>query len=243
MVVALPRALLATTLGNDGRSLYAELPPALPTERLFIHLPQVNVSERVTVYRHVADPGAEVAASRAAAAARTRALGRGRPARRLSRDAERHPKWKARRSRSACRPTGCGSTSRGRIPAALPVVEAEWRPARIAFAARAPGPYRLAVGHEDAPASPSLDLRALLPADDAVRPQAAGRAHRTAGARVASGGADTARAARIAAQAHWSRVLLWSVLAIAVVGLAWMAWRLAAQLRTPSTAPRADTLR
>ena len=98
------------------------------------------------------------------------------------------------------------------------------------------------MGHADAPASPSLDLRALLPADDPsglklpvarIEPLATSP----------SGGADTARAARIAAQAHWSRVLLWSVLAIAVVGLAWMAWRLATQLRTPSAAPRADSSR
>jgi hypothetical protein len=45
---------------------------------------------------------------------------------------------------------------------------------------------------------------------------------------------EAVRAARIAAQAHWSRVLLWSVLAVAVLGLAWMAWRLAAQFRGPS---------
>jgi len=32
----------------------------------------------------------------------------------------------------------------------------------LAFAARAPGPYRLAAGHASASPSPALDLRALL---------------------------------------------------------------------------------
>jgi hypothetical protein len=111
----------------------------------------------------------------------------------------------------------------------LPTIEAEWRPARIAFAARAPGPYRLAAGHAGAAPSPSLDLRALLPPDDAhglklpvARIEATG---------VDASSAPAARSGRIAAQAHWSRILLWGVLAIAVAGLAWMAWRLAAQLR------------
>jgi len=237
----LPRARLAVSVGNEGRSLYADLPPALPTERLFIRLPQVNMSERVTVYRHVADPGPR---------ARRPGL--------LPRRAPEH--WVAVGTLDVFRVMRNGAEVEGPplvfavptdglridferpVAGAMPVVEAEWRPARIAFAARAPAPYRLAVGHEDAAASPSLDVRALLPADDAAGMKLpVARIETTASAAGPTG--DTARGARIAAQAHWSRALLWGVLAVAVAGLAWMAWRLAVQLRTPSTAPRADARR
>ena len=235
VVVALPRAQLTVTLGNDSRSLYADLPPALPTERLYIHLPEVNMSERVSVYRHVADP-----------APRSRHLGL------LPRRAPEH--WVHAGTVDVFRVMHGGVEVEGdglalRVPTdgvridasrafsgALPKVEAEWRPARIAFAARAPGPYRLAVGHEGAPPSPSLDLRALLAPDDAT-------GVKLPAARVEAPSADAtgpAAAERIAAQAHWSRILLWSVLGIAILGLAWMAWRLAAQLRA---APGADARR
>jgi hypothetical protein len=84
----------------------------------------------------------------------------------------------------------------------------------------------------------------LLPKDDA-----AGQSLPTA--RIVPFGAggtpagDVAhqRAERIAAQANWSRGVLWAVLAAAVLGLAWMAWRLAGQMRgaagsKPADAPR-----
>ncbi|MGB2817322.1 MAG: DUF3999 family protein [Burkholderiaceae bacterium] len=240
VVVALPRATLAVTLGNDGRSLYADLPPALPTERLFIHMPEVNMSQRVSVYRHVADP-----------APRSRHLGL------LPRRAPEH--WVNAGTLDVFRVMRGGVEVEGeplafRVPtdgvridaatvfgAALPAVEAEWRPARIVFAARAPGPYHLAVGHEGAPASPSLDLRALLPPDDA-----SGTKLPTARIEAPSAdaiGAIATRTDRIAAQAHWSRGLLWGVLGIAVLGLAWMAWRLAAQLRAATAPPGADARR
>jgi hypothetical protein len=234
---ALPRTRLATSLGNDGRSLYADLPPALPTERLFIHMPELNMSERYSVYRHVADP-----------APRSRRLGL------LPRRAPEH--WVHAGTLDVFRVMRGGMEVEGQplafaVPTdgvridsarghsgALPVVEAEWRPHRIAFAARAPGPYRLAVGHEASPASPSLDLRALLPADDAAGLKLPVARVEPPG--TATAAADGSRAARIAEQAHWSRILLWGVLGIAVIGLAWMAWRLAAQLRASSARGRAD---
>jgi hypothetical protein len=229
----LPRALLASTLGNDGRSLYVDVPRALPIERLYIRMPQVNQSLRVSVYRHVDDP-----------APRSRHLGlvpRRTPER-----------WVTVGVLDVFRVTRDGTevegpplafsavTDRLRIDAAqpfagaLPTVEAEWRPARIAFAARAPGPYRLAAGRDGAAPPPPLDLNALLPKDDP-----AGMQLPRAGVDVVAAGgtamadAAAARAERIAAEAHWSRVLLWAVLLGAVVGLAWMAWRLAGQLRAP----------
>lgn len=37
------------------------------------------------------------------------------------------------------------------------------------------------------------------------------------------------------AQGRWARYLLWSLLALAVSGLAWMTWRLSVQLRQTAT--------
>jgi hypothetical protein len=240
VVVALPRAQLAVTVGNDGRSLYADVPPALPTERLFIRLPEVNMSERVTVYRHVADP-----------APRSRHLGL------LPRRAPEHwvhagtvDVFRVMHGAAEVESDGLAfrvPTDGVRIDAprafsgALPKVEVEWRPARIAFAARAPGPYRLAAGREGAPASPSLDLRALLAPDDLSGMKLpVARIEATSGE---AAGTANGRAERIAAQAHWSRILLWGVLGIAVLALAWMAWRLAAQLRAAAASPGANARR
>ncbi len=53
------------------------------------------------------------------------------------------------------------------LDGAPPSIEAEWRPVRVVFAARAPGPYLLAVGHRDAPLGPRLEhARSVLAADD-----------------------------------------------------------------------------
>ena len=80
---------------------------------------------------------------------------------------------------------------------------------RAVFAARAPGPYVVAVGLSDAAFGPVLDARSVLAADD------------VSGARLpiaivgVSGDVVTAqqqRAQRIATEARWSRYLLWAVL-------------------------------
>ena len=117
------------------------------------------------------------------------------------------------------------------LDGAPPSIEAEWRPGRLIFAARAPAPYVLAVGRLDTPFGPGLDARSVLAAGD------------LAGARlpiatVEVGSAVTAqqqRAQRIANEARWSRYLLWAVLILAVCGLAWMAWRMSVQLRQTAT--------
>lgn len=228
---ALPRTQLAAHMDGDARTLLVDVPPALPVERLFVRMPQANTVQRVTVQRHVADP-----------APRTRRLGL------VPRRAPEH--WVHAGELTAFRVARDGIevegaplaftavTDRLRISAAEPFagewprVEAEWRPARIAFAARGPGPYRIAAGRADTAAAASLDLRAMLPTDDAS-------GAKLPVARIVPfdaatpGGAQAAveRAGRIAAQAHWSRAALWLVLAAAVAGLAWMAWKLAAQLR------------
>ena len=233
----LPRARLATSLSDDRRSLFVEVPHALPIERLYLHTPQSNQSLRVTVYRQVGEPA---------------------PRRhRLGVVPRRAPEsWVPIGTLDVFRITRDGvelegpplpfmqETDRLRIdanapfPEPLPMVEAEWRPHRIAFAARAPGPYRIAAGSDDAGSGPPLDIASLLPADDhaGLRLPVA-RVDATA---AVSSLADAAaqRAERIAAQSHWSRLLLWGVLAIAVLALAWMAWRIGAQLRNQ---PRADS--
>ncbi|MGZ9006201.1 MAG: DUF3999 family protein [Burkholderiales bacterium] len=113
------------------------------------------------------------------------------------------------------------------LDGAAPSIEAEWRPGRLVFAARAPGPYVLAVGRRDTPFGRGLDARSVLAADD---PAGA----RLPVAMVEAGSSMTAqqqRNQRIASEAQWSRYLLWAVLTIAIAALAWMAWRLLRQLR------------
>jgi hypothetical protein len=102
------------------------------------------------------------------------------------------------------------------------------------FAARSPGPYRAAVGNADAKEGPLLDASAMLPADD---PAGTRLPVATIGAEagVAFDAPAAGRAARIAAEARWSGYLLWTVLLLAVAGLAWIAWRLLQQARRPGT--------
>ncbi|HKO67872.1 MAG TPA: DUF3999 family protein, partial [Burkholderiaceae bacterium] len=117
------------------------------------------------------------------------------------------------------------------LDGAPPSIEAEWRPARLVFAARAPGPYLLAVGRPDTPFGPALDARSVLAADDPS-------AGRLPVATVEVGSVATTqqqRAQRIASEARWSRYLLWTVLVLAVAGLGWMAWRMSVQLRQTAT--------
>lgn len=236
---ALPRSQLAASIGSDPRTLYVDVPPALPIERLFVRMPQSNSVQHLTVYRHVAEP-----------APRTRRLGV------VPRRAP--EQWVHAGELTAFRVVRDGVeveaaplpftavTDRLRIQAGEPFageaprVEAEWRPARIAFAARAPGPFRLAAGQPDAAVPPSLDLRGMLPADDASGATLPVARIEPLGGLAADGAAAAHRAERIAAQAHWSRTVLWVVLGAAVAGLGWMAWKLASQLRG---AARADARR
>ena len=55
---------------------------------------------------------------------------------------------------------GCGSTSEY-LSTVKPTTEAEWRPQRLVFAARAPGPYVLAIGHPNARFSPVLNAASM----------------------------------------------------------------------------------
>jgi hypothetical protein len=225
----LPRTRLATSLSDDRRSLFVDVPRSLPVEQLYLRTPQTNQSLKVTVYRYVGEP------------ARRR--------HRLGIVPRRAPeRWVPLGTFDVFRVTRDGvdverpplpfkhETERLRIDADTPLaepllVEAEWRPHRIAFAARAPGPYRIAVGNDDAADGPSLDLSALMPPDDRAGLKLPVARIDATNSVPPIAGAAAQRAERIAAQAHWSRAVLWVVLAAAVLALTWMAWRIAAHLR------------
>jgi hypothetical protein len=225
--VTLPRAQLAATLSDNRRSLYVDVPEALPISRVLVRVPDLNRVVRAQVYRRDAAPSPRV---------RRSAVG--------PRRAE--ERWQAIGSVDAFRVLRNGVEVEG-APLAVPVrtdqlrfdfsepldgappsIEAEWRPGRLIFAARAPGPYLLAVGRRDTPVGPALDARSVLAADD---PAAVRLAIATVEVGSSAVTAQQQRAQRIASEASWSRYLLWGVLILAVGGLAWMAWRMSVQLR------------
>jgi len=109
-----------------------------------------------------------------------------------------------------------------------PAVELEWAPVRIAFLARAPGPFRLAVGRTGADYGPRLDIAALLASDDrsGAKLPAARIAREKEGA---AGGAAQGKARSADIDLRW-RIALWSALLVAVLALAGMAWRLARRM-------------
>jgi hypothetical protein len=111
-----------------------------------------------------------------------------------------------------------------------PSVEAEWLPVRIAFLARAPGPYQLAVGHEGAEEGPRLDLAGMLPRDDAAGTHLPlAQVAQITPTNAVQGATRATRLARSQARWRWS---LWGVLLLAVVALAALAWRLARNIRS-----------
>jgi hypothetical protein len=226
----LPRTTLTVLADPDLRdSFLVDVPRALPIERLYFRPQTMNETFRMQVYRREAHPHR----SRPHLLSRRRvdqwiSLGQVDVMRIMRDGAEVQGEplsFGGTTDRLRLSPVGAPT---GRFPA----VEAEWRPARIAFVAKAPGPYFVAIGRDDAKPDPPLDLRTALPDND--------RAGTTLPlARVAVGSAEqlAARAAgqqraqRIATEARWSRYVLWAVLLAAVAAMAWMAWRLSLQLR------------
>jgi len=226
----LPRTTLAVFADSDRRdSWLVDIPPALPLERLHFRPATLNESFGVSVYRR--DPS----------------LLRLRP----HLFSRRHKdQWipigqvdVMRIMRGGAEVRGeplvlSGSTDRLRLDPIgpsqgdVPVVEGEWRPARIAFVARAPGPYFLAIGNADAKQATPLDLRTALADNDragAALPIAV-LTSGNADQRVAQAAAQQ-RVQRIASEAGWSRYVLWFVLLAATAAMGWMAWRLSLQLR------------
>jgi len=110
-----------------------------------------------------------------------------------------------------------------------PRVEAEWRPVRLAFLARAPGPYQLAVGHEEAEQGPTLNLADLLSREDSAGVQLpSAQLTQAAPVDAAPAAARAAQSARNQERWRWS---LWAVLLLAVAALAALAWQLARNMR------------
>lgn len=230
----LPHARLAVTAGDNAKSWFVDVPPALPVVSIQLRAPADNAAVRVQVYRYdERDPQPRARLSLHARRAPERWIADGPPRAvfRLNRGGE----W----IESAPFAPGAHATQL-RIDVvdgqafgeAGPVVEAIWQPQRLVFAASEPAPYMLAAGNEDPKLAraPSLDLRAVLSPDD----QAATKlplAQVVAGAALPTVGPT--RSQKIAQEASWSRYALWGVLAIAVVGLGFMAWRLAGQLKQP----------
>ncbi|HVF65825.1 MAG TPA: DUF3999 family protein [Casimicrobiaceae bacterium] len=230
----LPRALLAASLSDDRRSMVVDVPEALPITRLFVRVGELNRIVRANVYLHIEEPGQR---SRRTLLGPRRTQDHWQPAGTIE---------AFRVLRDGVEVDGppmpyVGRTDRLRFDFAtpidlpVPVIEAEYRPARAIFAARAPGPFVMAVGHREAKAGPMLDARAVLAADDPLGVRLPVATVETSGSALPS----EQRAQRIAASAQWSRYLLWGVLGLTVAGLAWMAWRLSVQLRRGTT-PAAD---
>ena len=225
--VTLPRAALAATLSDDRRHMYVDVPDALPITRVLVRVPELNRIVRAQVYRHDAAPSPR---------ARRHVFG--------PRRAE--DQWQPIGSVEAFRVLRDGAEIEGAalsipvrtdrlrfdfpvpLDGVAPMIEAEWRPVRAVFAAREPGPYQLAVGHPDAQFGPALDARSMLAADD---PAGTRLPIATVALSRDPVTVQQQRAQRIASEARWSRYLLWGVLALAVLGLAWMAWRMSSQLR------------
>jgi hypothetical protein len=232
--VTLPRAQLAATLSDNRRSLYVDVPEALPITRLLVRVSELNRIVKAQVYRHDAAPPTRV---RRAGIGPRRAEEQWQPigsveAFRLVRDGV---EIEGAPLAVPVRTDGLRFDFSEPLDGAPPSIEAEWRPSRVVFAARAPGPYVLVAGRRDTPFGPALDARSVLAADDPA-------AERLPVATVEVGGAFTAqqqRALRIASEARWSRYVLWGVLMLAVAGLAWMAWRMSVQLR-PSAVQTGD---
>jgi Protein of unknown function (DUF3999) len=112
----------------------------------------------------------------------------------------------------------------GGLGTGVPTLELAWRPSRLLFLARGPGPYLLAYGSRRV--GPVAGVQAVELARLAAEPRRVRAAH-VAGPIPLSG------AAALAAPRPpipWSRLLLWGVLVLCVLALAWMALRLYRQL-------------
>jgi hypothetical protein len=99
-----------------------------------------------------------------------------------------------------------------------PQLQVEWVPDAVTFLARGPGPFRLVYGSAAATGSAS-DLGHL--------PEHLDIARATVGEAQTLGGPRKLLPAR--APFPSTRLVLWSILLLAVLGLAWMAYRLTAE--------------
>jgi len=233
--VPLPRAALALVRGQAGQWL-VDIPVGLPVARFVIHAPQPNQALRVEL--RCLYPG-ELAPARRHRLRGLSARSESDPWTICARDvevirADRGGEWienppiaiPGRPSQMELRVTDPKD-----YEGAPPVVEVEWVPVRLAFLARAPGPYVLAIGREGTDPGPRLDLPSVMLRNDPYG-AAFPLAHLVQDA--GGGQADAAQAASgaqnaVRAQARW-RWMLWAVLVAAVLALAAMAWQLARRI-------------
>jgi hypothetical protein len=227
----LPRVRLAVARGETPGNYLVEVPIALPIVQLQLRTLRDNMAVRVRLWRYEergTPPRPRVGLTPRQAPEHWVQEGAPRDVFRLEREGGviESPPFALSVPTTLLRPETVGA---GGFGDDLPIMEAEWKPARYAFVARPPAPYAVAVGLAAASAGPTLDLGAILAADDPAGlrlPWAYIEAEGAASTRAA------ARAQRIVEQAAWSRYLLWGVLVGAIGLLAFMTWRIAAQLRT-----------
>jgi hypothetical protein len=133
----------------------------------------------------------------------------------------------------------------GGMGSGLPTLNAGWVPHQLVFAARGAPPFTLAYGNNGAKPG-ALPIESLIPGyrDDGG---ATVRAAKTSGnvtvnvqAAAAQGQKELGGAVRLEQQVDWKRWTLWGVLAVSVLVLGAMAWRLMKQLGTPGNAGGAD---
>lgn len=236
---ALPRAMLAVSRADAAGVFLVDVPVALPVERLLLRAPRDNQSVAVRLSRHDdsdAVPRVRVGGGPRRAPERWIGVTPQMTVFKLIRDGVpmENPPLPFMSRTSKLRIEVVGADSFGDD---VPIVEAEWRPARIALAARAPGPYVVAAGLADAAAGPTLDLRHVLATDDPAGAQLA-RASWRAVTETPLAVPEISAPQPISPSAR-PRVLLWAVLLLAVLALAYMAWSLAKQMRQspPPSAP------
>lgn len=114
----------------------------------------------------------------------------------------------------------------GGIGAGLPTLKAGWTPRQLIFVARGRGPFTLAFGNRDAPAT-HLPLASLLPGYKTGAETALPAARLLAAASL--GGKNAANPDHPATD--WKKRALWGVLGLGVLLLAGMAWGLMRQMQ------------
>jgi hypothetical protein len=183
-----------------------DLGARLPVERINLGLPEVNtvVAVELLSRMHLQDPWRHVAGRQFYRISSGDNELRNDPID-IAADHDRY--WLARES---------GANATSLEPLRLQVA---WTPSDIVFLARGPGPYMLTYGSAVAPAA-ALDLSSVSAAVTVLRA--------TLGPRRQLGG--QARLAAPAVAFPWKQALLWTVLAMSVCLLAWMAYRLSKDL-------------
>jgi hypothetical protein len=183
-----------------------DLGARLPVERINLGLPEVNtvVAVELLSRMHLQDPWRHVAGRQFYRISSGDNELRNDPID-IAADHDRY--WLARVS---------GANATSLEPLRLQVA---WTPSDIVFLARGPGPYILTYGSAVAPAA-ALDLSSVSAAVTVLRA--------TLGPRRQLGG--QARLAAPAVAFPWKQALLWTVLAMSVCLLAWMAYRLSKDL-------------